>query len=98
MVKPLILDRYCCRSILQYGRTPLHIATRGGHVTTAKALLKAGADVKAIDEVRLNMLVAIVLIVHCFGLSAVFKYIDVSTFCMVQLSNATDVIDRNQQQ
>ena len=97
VVKLPVTDWQCCDSILQYGRTALHAAGIEGHVTTAEALLKEGADVKAIDEVRLNMLVAIIFIVHSFGLSAAFKYIDVSTICIMQFSNASDVIDRNQQ-
>ena len=51
------------------------------------------------------MLVAIILIVHSFGLSAAFQYRNVSTVCLVQFSNATGGVvaqstctDRNQQQ
>ena len=47
-------------------------------------LLKAGADVKATDLVRSNVLVAIISIVYSLALSTASQYIKVSTVCVVQ--------------
>ena len=54
---------------LQIGGTPLHHAAWGGHTATAEVLIKAGADVKATDTVRSNMLAAMIWIVYSLALS-----------------------------
>ena len=83
---------------LQYGNTPLHIAARGGHVTTAEALFKAGTDVNATNRVSSSMLVATVLIVYSFALSTAIQYISVSTVCQVKFSIVDNATATNQKQ
>ena len=55
--------------ILQSGKTPLHNAAWEGHTATAEVLLKAGADVKATDEVRSKVLAVMIGIVYSLALS-----------------------------
>ena len=54
---------------LQSDNTPLHEAAARGHTATSEVLLKAGADVKATDRVRSNMLAAMIWIVYSLALS-----------------------------
>ena len=39
---------------MQYGSTALHYAASGGHSSIVEALVAAGADVGAVDRVRLG--------------------------------------------
>ena len=91
-------DCQCCKSMLQYGVTLLHEAVGRGATDTTKVLLKAGADFKAIGEVRSNVLNAIASIVHYCALSAAIPCINMSIVYLVQGSNANDVAETNEQQ
>ena len=59
----------CCGLTLQFGKTPLHEAARGGHNATVEVLLKAGANVKATDKVRSKVLAVMIWIVYSLALS-----------------------------
>ena len=50
-----------CLSIVKYRGTALHLAARGGHLDVVQALLQAGCDVNAVDEVSLFMLAHAIL-------------------------------------
>ena len=39
---------------LQYGDTPIHLASRYGHVQMVEKLISLGADVNVVDEVSVN--------------------------------------------
>jgi len=40
--------------ILQYGDTPIHLASRRGHVQVVEKLISSGADVSVVDKVSVN--------------------------------------------
>ena len=82
-VRPSVTDWECCDSILQHQGTPLHEAARGGHTATAEFLLKAGADVKAINRVRWNVLIAIISMLCSLAVSTAFQCIKKSAACLV---------------
>ena len=41
---------------LQYGRTPIHLALRYGHVEVVEKLISSGVDVNVINKVSVNYL------------------------------------------
>ena len=45
-----------CLSIVQARDTALHLAARRGHLDMVQALIQAGCDVNAVDDVSLFML------------------------------------------
>ena len=47
----IVSDFTCFPVIVQWGRTPLYIASKSGHDIVVEVLLKAGADVNLADEV-----------------------------------------------
>ena len=51
VIKHHVIILYFCKTI-QKQWTPLHIASRNGHSSTVEILIKAGGDVKAVNQVR----------------------------------------------
>ena len=95
-VQPPATVWQCCDSILQDQRTPLHEAARGGHTATAELLLKAGADVKAVDWVRWNASVAIISILCYLAVATAFQYRHKSAECLVRFTTIGNAIDTDQ--
>ena len=49
----LVIDVYI---FLQFGYTPLHEACQNGHYQVVEALMKAGANIEAVNKVNFNVL------------------------------------------
>ena len=65
--------------------TPLHIASQNGHSSTVETLIKAGADVKAVDNVSCFVRVCLSpynIIALCYYLGAM----DSITYCFTKWS------------
>ena len=52
--KAIAILHYMICYFLQYGDTPIHLASRNGHVKVVKKLISSGADVNVVNKVSVN--------------------------------------------
>ena len=54
MLDTIAILYYMICHFLQNGNTPIHLASRYGHVQVVEKLLSSGADVNVVDKVSVN--------------------------------------------